>query len=96
MPSRRTSIAKRKASIAPNLKTIYERSSSIERGERSASLNSSRSNSNSSKSGRITLRRAPEVTFREIEPIIRPRKSFTRKLWKGLKKRVNFVFGYSR
>lgn len=65
----------RKAKWRPNLYSIIERSPSIERGDRSLSS-----------SDKIVLRRQPSMTRKEIKAIVKQRKSFTQKMWKGFKR----------
>ena len=68
----------RKASRRPNLSPIIERSSSIERGDRSISS-----------SDEIVLKRQQSITRKDIQSIIKPRKSLTQKIWKGFKRLCN-------
>jgi len=91
MPSRKFS-KRRKASIRPNLQTIKEVASSIERGERSPSLQSSKSSLKKSNEDVIQLTRSSVVNLKDVLAEIKPKKSFTRKLWKGIKRRVTSLF----
>jgi len=71
----------RKASRRPKLSPIMEQRPSVERGDRSLSS-----------SDEIVLKRQHSVTKKEIQAIVKPKKTITQKIWKGIKR----LFGRSR